>query len=203
MYVPVTLGLLKHQSWFSFYFLVALMLFHAMCILAENHKLAVANHLMETGQFSTIEPIPEPRGVDEMPPMNRYFMPKRFESPRLYKLMGLDALRKVVNWYIDLTQLTREERAAGKKAKQMPSTRAGMLDYETETRQAEIMHGVAGAINLIPLGALCYAGEWALVAYVSIIILLDLYLVLLQRFHRVRIYAALSRRRPGRPALEG
>lgn len=202
MYVPVAIGLLRIGAWFAFYFLLALMLFHALCILAENHKLAAATEILETGRISTVEPIPIQRGADEMPPKNWYFIPKSIESPQLYKLIGVAALRTVVNWYIDLTQLTKEERAAGKKAKHMPSTRTGMLDYETETRQAEIMHGIAGAFNFIPFVALWEAKEWALVAYVFLIILLDLYLVLLQRFHRVRIYSALRRRRPGRAALQ-
>lgn len=203
MYVPVAIALLRCEAWFAFYFLSALMLFHALCVLAENHKLVAATELLETGRYSTIEPAVVQRADDEMPPKNIYFIPKRFESPKLYQLIGVAAIRKVVNWYIDLTQLTKEERAAGKKAKHMPSTRTGMLDYETETRQAEIVHGIAGALNFVPLLALWQAKEWTYVAYVAAIILLDLYLVLLQRFHRVRIYAALSRPRHGRPTPQG
>lgn len=202
-YLPVVVGLYSCKAWFAFYFLVALMVFHALCVLAENHKLAAATELVERRRYSVVEPAVPTRGEDEMPAFNRYFIPKRIESPRLYEAIGVAAIKKVVNWYIDLTQLTKEERAAGKKAKHMPSTRTGMLDYETETRQAELMHGIAGAINFIPLAALVHARDWALATYVIAIIVLDLYLVLLQRFHRVRIYAALQRRRPGRSVPQG
>lgn len=191
IYIPVLIGLQGTGHLVSLGAMYGLVAFHAICVAAELYKLGAIRRLLAGGRFASAElartdPLPAPAP-------HPYFTPKRFETERAYRLLGLEIVRKLVNFYIDHTQLTPEQRRAGKKAQQMEPTRNGVVKYETTTRQAETMHLLAASFNLAPLISFLVLGKAKFAVWVGFILFVDVYLVLLQRYHRVRVMSRWNR----------
>ncbi len=194
VYFPVLKGLFGTGHWFSFGIISMLVLFHLACVMGEFFKMGSLSLMIANRQFSVDEPLLEPDELDQTPPNNHwYFTPLKIESEQLYKALGFDALKNLVTWYTDRTQLTREERLAGRKTKHMEPTLAGMIDYEKDTRQAEIMHLAAASMNLPPFVSFLVLDYWWLAGWVGFILSIDSILVFLQRYHRTRVMSRLQR----------
>lgn len=191
IYVPVLVGLQGTGHHVSIAVIFLLVVFHMFCVLAEAYKANAARIFQRRGGFA-IEPA-RPQGPTEISFLGAgYYKPKPFESERGYRLAGFEVVRRLVNIFIEWSQLTREERNRGKKPRQMAPTRAGMVKYESETRQAERMHLLAGSLNLPPLASFLLLGKWGYAGWVGFILVIDGALVLLQRYLRLRVVNRLN-----------
>ena len=193
VYFPVLKGLYGTGHWFSFGIISLLVVFHLACVMGEFFKMGSLAIMIANQQFSN-DMLAEPEPPDLTPPkIHWYFTPFRIESEKLYKAIGFDSVKNLVTWYTDHTQLTREERMAGKKTKHMEPTLAGMIDYEKDTRQAEVMHLAAASMNLPPFVSFLFLDRWWLAGWVGFVLSIDSILVFLQRYHRTRVMSRLQR----------
>jgi hypothetical protein len=164
-----------------------LIAFHALCVLMELHRHNLLRSLAPSNR--PVTPPPKVR-VGELK-YSRWFEPKKWESLKGYRAIGLERFRQVVKEY------DRKTRGAE------PAMAANLAVMELDSRIAESMHWAGVALNLPFVLALLRAeSPWV---YLSGAILgLDLYLVGLQRYHRVRIRttAAKRHRRPAPPEAD-
>lgn len=177
IYVPL-LAPLRHAGWvLPFAMCAALITFHAVCVLVELHRL----HLLKSLEPSAhpIKPPPKVK-VGELPD-SWFYEPKRWETTRLYQALGLEQFRQFVREY--------DRRTRGAE----PAMAANLAVMELDSRIAESMHWTAALINVPFTWSLIHAGSpWRALCYA--ILLGDFYLVLLQRYHRVRIRATANKR---------
>ncbi|MGV3615496.1 MAG: hypothetical protein ACO1SV_09205 [Fimbriimonas sp.] len=155
--------------------------FHALCVFVELHRHNLLRSLPPSNH--PVTPPPKVR-VGELK-YSRWFEPKRWETLKGYRAIGQERFRQVVREY------DRKTRGAE------PAMAANLAVMELDSRIAESMHWAAAALNVPFVLALLKADSpWV---YLALAILsLDLYLVGLQRYHRVRIRttAAKRHRRP-------
>jgi hypothetical protein len=197
LYLPVLYGLAHVQAWWIFGFITALVAFHVICALVEAYRWSASQII--PASMNTV-PFEKPTVALWAPEPSAYFVPKFFESDRLYRSLGFEFVRRVVDAYVQKTQLTSEERKEGQKVRFLGDNgRQGLLEFEAETRQAEGMHLAAALINVPPILALALNDSpwvwWNLPIFAA-----DFLLVLLQRYHRVRVWKVLNRTR--KPELE-
>jgi hypothetical protein len=194
-YLPVIGVFAWVGQWFGFSLAVLLAIWHLMCIVVERYKLSLLRLVPK--------PAPAPALTPALPFLQvqgklgeSYYRPKRFESPALYQAIGGEVIRKLVLEYTQRTKLTPERRARGEKADYL-AERSGkaILDFEFGTRVGEKLHLLALSFN-IPILILAWISTpiW-FGAYVSLMVLLDGYLVLLQRYHRSRVWGTVVRLR--------
>jgi hypothetical protein len=194
-YLPVIGTFAWLGQWFGFFLAVLLVIWHIACITVERYKLSLLRLVPK--------PAPKPQRKPEHPFLSvqgklgeRYFRPKRFESPALYQAIGGEVIRKIVLEYTQRTKLTPERRARGEKADFL-AERSGkaILEFEYGTRVGEKLHLLALAFNIPILILAWLSNQIWFAAYVSFMVLLDGYLVLLQRYHRTRVWNAVVRLR--------
>lgn len=194
LYVPVAFKLWEMQSLFAFAVMVGLITFHLLCIVLEVYRNILSNRwLTELG--AEYEPnLAEKRRFTEIPTRHWFFSKNLFESIDMYKLIGVERWRRIVVFYSNLTKYSPEERRAGKRIEYLKGgTLESVLKYEYDTRVGELMHLSAWSLNLPPVIAFLQSGRLGWAAYVGVIILLDSYLVMLQRYNRLRVHRMLEK----------
>jgi hypothetical protein len=157
------------------YFLLG---FHAICILVELHRHSLLRYLQPSSQPRT----PRPRVRMGELPHSRFFEPKRWETVKRYQTLGLEKFRQLVKEY--------DRRTRGAE----PAMAPNLAVMELDSRIAETMHWVAMLFNVpfaYVLGKNGSPWVWLAIAIMA----LDFYLVLLQRYHRIRIRATAAKRK--------
>jgi hypothetical protein len=71
------------------------------------------------------------------------------------------------------------------------SSRKGLYNFVNDTIAAEKIHLIASAMGGCMMVPFIAERKYLLVGYISLLVLMDLYLALLQRFHRTRVWKAL------------
>jgi hypothetical protein len=108
--------------------------------------------------------------------------------------------------YSNATKYSKAERASGKRITYVQGDRQSLIKFDYDTRVGEVMHLAAWAFNLPPFIALFWAGELGWMAFIGAILLLDSYLVMLQRYNRIRVRRLIERqdksRSPSRERVE-
>ena len=128
------------------------------------------------------EPDPAlPSGLAEL-----YFAPKAFESPALYRALGVGVAQRVVVW---LGRRTGRDPTRPNNYFVWDRSPQGLRAFEKKTRSNELMH-LAGMI--LPALALAQGADGVLGVVLALILLLTVYPVLLQRYNRARIYRVLA-----------
>lgn len=166
--------------------------------LAVGHILLT---IVESYKAGIVEMIPvdeEGSHIDHFVPANFYewwFSPKFWESEKLYQILGLRVFQHMTTYVISLTRLTRHERKQGQKVEYLGQmTPTQVLRFEVSTRVGEIVHGVMGLVDLIPLIlAIQMKAHWGWVLYMIWILWGDISLGFLQRYHRLRIWKFVSK----------
>ncbi len=163
------------------------------CFLAIGHVLLTIVESYKAGIVDLIPIDENGSAIDHFVPANFYewwFSPKFWESEKLYQVLGLKVFQHMTTYVISLTRLTLQERKSGMKVEylgQMSPTQ--VLRFEVSTRVGEIVHGVMGLLDLIPLYiAISSQSHWGWVAYLIWILWGDISLGFLQRYHRLRIW---------------
>jgi len=194
LYLPVLWALAQYQAWWIFGLLAVLVAFHFACLLLEIYKFHRSillrpseERLVQSRVAVEWNPSPNPSLGD------RYFRPRRFETPEFYRAVGMELVRKIVTTYIDHTRLTTEERRAKKVHYVEGNLRDGLPQFEYNTRVGEAMHLSAAAFNVPPLLFFLWSGPWVWALYPGAILFADLALAILQRYHRARAWSILRR----------
>jgi hypothetical protein len=198
VYIPPALGAWGHFSWIPLSTMGFIVLFHSLCIILEayKHQLCQAHsRALSEGRWPE-EEAKEPPDIRLSSKTDWYFAPRRWESEKLYRALGMFAFQQMVTYYIDNTRLTKEERKRGKKAVFLKSSRPDdTLQFVRDTRVAESIHLCAFFLN-IPVFVQGVALQLPFVAgFVLPVLILDAYLVLLQRHHRLRMWSMIVRAR--------
>lgn len=177
VYVPLLNPLRTYDSRVAYPILVALLMFHGLCILVEVHR----HNLLRTLPPSIAPVRPKPKvKVGDLAP-HPFFEPKPWETLSFYKSIGLEYVRQFVRVY------DRKTRGAE------PAMAANLAVMELDSRTAEAMHWAAALLNIPFVVALFQAhSPWIWLG--GTILLGDLYLMLLQRYHRVRVRTTASKR---------
>lgn len=184
----IYVGWKGNAPWVLYSFL-ALLAVQILMIGVEVYKHAITS-LLTADPDATPEPPPNSFG-------DWYFTPKKWESEKFYRAIGIEGFRTFVNWYISSTRLTREEKTTGKKveyvAKPAPND---LLRFEVGTRIGEIVHLIIALINIMPLVvAIQQYFHGYIIFHCAFFVWGDFYLVLLQRYHRLRIWQTAQKLR--------
>ena len=181
-YIPIYYGLVKLQDRLALSMLVALSAFHLVSILAETYKAIVLLSAKKMGRVvddPSLVPIPpEP----PKPPLKGYFSPYRFESKRGYQSIAMEWFRVRVAKFVDsLSGGPSTDRGS----------RKGLHNFVQDTIAAEKIHWIAAVLSFVMALPFYVQGDRGMSAYASVLVVLDLYLVMLQRYHRTRVWEAL------------
>lgn len=162
-------------------------------VLALGHILLGLVESYKTGIVQLIPVDPNKSSIDTFVPadfFHNWFRPKPWESEALYHLIGIKFFQYLTTLVISFTRLTREERKSGAKVEYLGKmTPTQVLRFEISTRVGEMVHGVMGVIDAVPLAlAILYKSGWGWVLYLAWIWWGDIWLGFLQRFHRLRVW---------------
>lgn len=195
LYLPVFYLAWQLESWFTIAALVVLLLVHVLCTFVEIYRNLVSNYwLMTTSpEEDHLAGGRVGRVAKPEPSKHWFFSPKRWDSIEAYRLMGVERFRKLVVDYTNATKFTKAERAAGRRVEYVKGDKQSIINYEFDTRIGEVMHAAAWLFNVPPFLTFLWHGMWGWLLYVSIILLLDGYLVLLQRYNRARVHKLLHK----------
>lgn len=197
LYVPVVLVMWPLDAWPVVYSLLILMVFHLMCITLEFYKGTVLDVWLP--QIPIADEKLKEDGPTHADP-HWYFSGKFFESLEGYRAIGMEWFRQLVVNYTNRTKYSKAELKAGKRVNYLQSgSIQSVVKYERDTRVGEIMHMTAMAFNVGPFVVMLQHQKWFWVVFVGLILWLDVYLVLLQRYNRIRVHRILAKSRKSRP----
>lgn len=183
-YLPLLAALCLAQAWAAAALIGALVVFHALCVALEAYKSALARRCAPRG----VDSPPEPRALPER---HWFFGPHRWETTAFYRAIGMEGMRAFAIFVIDTTRLSTKERRQGEKT----AYYSDLGRFVADTRVAEAMHLGAAALNLPALVAMIAKGWLVWIVYTILIIIGDLGLAVLQRYHRARAWPLVERRR--------
>ena len=163
------------------------------------HLLLVFLEIYKSGIMHRIPADPDAKGVPgetyvPTPWGDNYFTPRKWESERFYERLGIIPFQKFTLWYIYVARLTRQERKQGKQIEFVKhKSFSELARFENGTRIGEMVHSYFVGFDLIPVlyALLLHHPGW--IAYTLFILWGDSWLVLLQRYHRVRIWKTFVR----------
>lgn len=131
-----------------------------------------------------------------MPAFDFWFRPKRFESERLYKRLGVLVIKRYVPTGGDLVMQRLRRRHPERRW--VSSNLQSLGRYERRTRLNESMH-VVGSSGVVALAAIKFALGSLTIAGLTVAIALNLIFglwpIILQRYNRLRLYRAIDRAR--------
>ncbi len=181
-----------HWGWHVAY-VAALATMHLSSVVVERYKRALCRELAHRAEPH----VPRDNGAP-LPPMGRswFYDPKRFETMRLYQLVGMELFRRFMEAWADCTRLTRDQRAQGAHATHLERPSRQDLDlFERATRTNEKMHDFGILLDLPLAVPYWLLGIWPLVVWAALIALFDLYCAVLQRYLRLRVWGLVQRLR--------
>lgn len=172
--------------------MVAIALFHLCVALLEVYKAFRIKQVLPDASEKGADPAAKASGKSS----DWIFAPRKWESEKFYRAIGVWKFKSVVTWYVDRTKLTAEELKSGKKAQYLAAPSKGeSLQFEYDTRVGEGMH-LAGFLLNFPLFVVTLSlGLYGPAFLLGVVSVLDFVLVLLQRCHRIRVWRTVSRLR--------
>jgi hypothetical protein len=198
IYIFPMMAAIKDRATAPFWTMVGIVFFHGLCILLEVYKnLLCKRHdkALKAGLWIEGHPA-EPPDIRLSQKMDWYFAPRRLETELLYRIIGVEAFKNVVTFYVENTRLTREERDNGKKASYLKGgSKQEKIQFVRDTRVAETIHFCALLINVPVFIEGLALNIPSVVWFILPVLILDIYLVLLQRQHRLRMWPFILRTR--------
>lgn len=198
IYVFPMLAAIKDRATAPFWTMVGIVFFHGLCIVLEAYKALLCRKHGQSLQDGTW-----PEGQPDDPPdirlsakMDWYFAPRRIETDLFYRILGVEAFKNIVTFYVENTKLTKEERDSGRKAVYVKmGSKQDKIQFVRDTRVAETIHFCAFLINVPVFIQGLVLGIPSFVWFILPVLILDIYLVLLQRQHRLRMWPFILRTR--------
>lgn len=168
------------------------------CILIERYKRTLALRLQRDGQMGD-QPIPSVR-APEKPSGDWYFAPKGWESEALYRRTGVAFYKEMLVDGVTVCRYPPAERTTDAKFMEGNSLE-DLLGLENTTRVAESIH-LAAFLGRLGIAIAFWGIEFGIDLYFVAFLILDLYFVLVQRYHRLRVWKVVQRYRTRRAARE-
>jgi hypothetical protein len=186
MALPPTLYLAYLETWFAFGCLVIMCGYLFVSILTERYKRALTElHLVDADA--------QPK-EDEKPTLPRnhlWFTPKKWEKRELYQFLGMDWAQGRTLAFVKKARATNDPREQQEQLEHPNLTE--LVRFEKGTRAAETIHLIACAFNVPAAYVFIKEAQWVWALYILVIIWGDLWLSLLQRYHRVRTMILIRR----------
>jgi hypothetical protein len=181
---------------------------HAILVGVERYKRALYSLCVEKLDFAShpdraVSPI-GPLHSDmtpSSPPKGTisawYFTPRRFETERFYRALGLEKIRNNVITFTRITILPPEHRDRNPRSISGSAIDC-LVAFDHETRVSEVTH-LIGFLLQMPFLVLFLMRRAPLgVAYVLFLLWVNMSFILLQRATRVRLWRVLAKRRVSR-----
>ncbi len=176
--------------------LVLLILFHGFFVSLEIFKIRVYSAyldrfpaLSEENANASLRSSEKPARV--LDPVR--LRPKRWESTRIYRAIGIHFLQSSLlkySWWARGSSKQQESEIQSRNVKPKftsPKTQ-DLVQFAGETVTSELVHGACAAANLFVMVAL-WIERLAFVALIcGFMLLVDLAMVMLQRYNRARIF---------------
>jgi len=203
VYTPFLTWLILYCSKAFAGYCLALVLSHIAALLLERYKRARCDGLLTAAgiQDRTVDaaqiwrPLtPNVPPVLKLAPIRWYFTPKRFESERHYRALGMGPFRAFVLMLIRATGTAAETDAGYER---IVTTRSAVHAFEAQTRVAEATHLMGMAEHVPFLYAVFEARNAFGAVYLAFMLAVNLYCVMLQRWHRLRVWPVVQRMEPG------
>lgn len=196
----VLLAILSWHFWLCLYASL-LFLVHLLCAIQERYKRALcllALRRPASDFLAVAPPAPKMTQKSSEKPLDRWgerwFTPFRFETLRLYHLLGVEWFRKRVLEITNQTILDADQRRGGERTHFVGGTTSAHLRaYAQQTRVSEMIH-LTGVLLHLPF--LWYFAQERLLSASAYVLVLNggnLWCALLQRYHRLRIAPLLRR----------
>lgn len=116
-----------------------------------------------------------------------YYGPYKWESEKLYRALAMEQLRQIVVAYKRWARDDKRE-VLGPIVPEIDGGKKGAADFVKVTHQSEIFHILGFAIDLPSLiGLIIVPSFWLVRLSMSLVVLLDIGLIILQRYHRARM----------------
>jgi hypothetical protein len=198
VYVVPALAAIHESAWIPLATMGILVLFHVLCIVLETYKhqlCRVHGRRLAEGDWPEMDE-PDPPDIRLSSRSDWYYAPRRWETEGFYRVFGMALFQNLVTNYIENTRLTREDREAGKKLVFLKGKgKDNTLAFVRDTRVAESIHLCAFFVNTPLLIEGLVLGIKSFMWFIVPVLVLDLYLVLLQRYHRLRMWPMIVRAR--------
>lgn len=185
-YIPQAIAFGLGRYWPGLGYVLLIWALHLCLVFVEAYKRSLVAFWSETA--------PDRETPDCPPEAERPPAPFRlygFETERFYRMLGLEWFRRFSTWVMStLTYGWNSERMTFIA---QPS-RQQVIAFERETRVSEAVHW-ASAISVAPLVVFSWLGSpLGIAVWSSVIVLGDVLLALLQRYHRSRVWPIIKRR---------
>lgn len=185
--LPVILILILYSAWPVAWFVGSQCLMHLLVAYSEAYKRNLAE---------SHKPDPEAIASESQisPLVGSWFEPKKWESKKLYQKIGVDWFRVIVEGYINWARRTDEEKARGQVVAYLPTpSKNQILAFEAETRVGELVHFGMAILDAVPFVYGVATLNPYLIFFTDYLVVGDIYLSLLQRFHRLRLWKFVQR----------
>jgi len=198
IYIFPMLAAIKDRATAPFWTMVGIVFFHCLCIILESYKALLCKRhgqALLDGRWEEGQPN-DPPDIRLSAKMDWYFAPRRIETDLFYRFIGVEAFKNIVTFYVENTKLTKEDRDNGRKAVYVRvGSKQDKIQFVRDTRVAETIHFCALLINVPVFVQGLALGISSVVWFILPVLILDIYLVLLQRQHRLRMWPFILRTR--------
>lgn len=186
MVLPPATYLFMLQAWFSFALLAHMSVYLFMSILTERYKRALTETLEAD---DTVERPEDPN--PQMPRKHIWFLPKKWEKREFYRFLGMEWAQGRTVAFVKKARATDDPREQIEHFEHPSLTE--LVRFEKGTRAAEFVHLTGFVYSLPPAYSFIVHQQWIWAFYMLVIAWGDLWLSLLQRYHRVRTMILLRR----------
>ena len=140
--------------------------------------------------------------LDKIAECEWYFRPRPFEK-KIYEAIGIKKSKKVISW-IGKTFLDKWEKKERKEKNNYflwDYSLQGLKEFEKRTRFNEIVH--SPLLSLLIFFIIIYYSRYGYYHSLCFVLpfLINIYLNLLQRYNRVRIYDCIKKKKVGKEIL--
>lgn len=186
IYIPFFIFALEaHLTW-TLVTVIPLFVLHGLSIILELYKQAL---MAAAIKGASDEPYHEPVSLRTEQLTRQTLRLFAFENRNFYKNLGMEMIRKITFLYVWMSGAAKVSKYLEKSGREQAA------NFAISTISAEIVHGIGAVFNAILTYQMWRAGQWSLSWYAFLWFYMDANLVLLQRYHRVRIWSVLKRAR--------
>ena len=190
LHLPIVFFFHHFGFWYYESLFVIFCVWHILLIVMESYKMGILT-LIPPDPLAT-----EPPGVEYRPNPwgDAWFLPKRFESVERYEKLRMEKFQSFTLWFMHLARFTKDQRAQGKKIEFVThASYSELARFEAGTRVSELVHLIFCGFDLIPVVVAILTHQYWWLIYHSWIFSGDSRLVLLQRYHRTRVWKTILR----------
>ncbi|MBN8690955.1 MAG: hypothetical protein J0L72_09240 [Armatimonadetes bacterium] len=170
---------------------------HFIVVLIERYKRLLILEWLEHPEALTAPEleveVAYPRTEKEL--RHFYFQPKPFESDKLFAALGVNWFRHFVFWLTNLGGVVADEETKKHEPHRLTGGSILALDaFEKKTRTSETVHLIGILQHLPYLIVFVYTHFWFGLLYFAGMAYLNIFSILLQRQHRLRVFKILMKR---------